>query len=353
MPFANSLEPSGLIQHFLRNPPEGFDIRLSAQGCPGFLMDFNLLTTADAAVVRRLMSLPVSGLLRRLLTWRTFFFGSTVSEYLPLMASQPVEAQLQTLLATWGRSTRLCIIKDLPEESPLLSAADNAAAVTMLNACRQAGGLLIAGQALAYVPIDTVDEEDYLSRLSSGRRKDIRRKLRVRGNLRIEVVNTGSARLEDPAFLVELYKLYLAVYAQSEIHFDKLTAVFFAAVLQDASLDGRLFLYYADAELIGFNLSFIHNGMLIDKYVGFRYPAARTYNLYFISWMENLAYARAQRLTHYVAGWTDPEIKAYLGAKFTFTQHAVYLRNPLLRRLASKFSRHFEHDKSWFEAQQK
>ena len=65
--------------------------------------------------------------------------------------------------------------------------------------------------------------------------------------------------------------------------------------------------------------------------------------------MENLSFAASRQLSHYVAGWTDPEIKAYLGAKFTFTQHAVYVRNPLLRRILSKFSKLFEHDKAWFE----
>lgn len=351
--FTNSLEPSGLIQHFLHHPPEGFDLLISPEGCPGFYMNFNLLTTADADVMQRVMSWPAASLLRRLLTWRTLFFGSTVSEYLPLVAGLPVESQLQSMLATWRRSTGLCIVKDLPEQSPLLSAADNDAAARLMAACEQAGFMLVAGQALAYVPIDFVDEEDYLSRLSAGRRKDIRRKLRARAGLRTEIIVTGHARLNDSGFRAELYELYLEVYAQSEIHFDKLTADFFAAILQDASLDGRLLLYYADGGLIGFNLCFIHGGMLIDKYVGFRYPAARTYNLYFISWLDNLALARTLQLTHYVAGWTDPEIKAYLGARFTFTRHAVYLRNPFLRFLLGKLVRHFEHDKAWFEAQQR
>jgi hypothetical protein len=50
-----------------------------------------------------------------------------------------------------------------------------------------------------------------------------------------------------------------------------------------------------------------------------------------------------------VAGWTDPEVKAQLGASFTFTQHAVYIRNPLLRALGRRFSRHFESDRAWQE----
>lgn len=353
MHFANSLEPPGLIQHFLDHPPEGFSPILSPNGQPGFSMDFNLLTTADPGLIQRVARLPLGGLIQRLLTWRTFFFGTTVSEYLPVVPNQATLQLLTALLATWQKRSRLLILKDLPEDSPLLSDDDRKAGAELLSACKAKGFTLIAGQALAYVPIDFQGADEYLSRLSSGRRKDIRRKLRARAELNVEIIRTGNERFKDPMFLDELYDLYLAVFEQSEIHFDKLTPGFFASVLQDATLDGHLFLYSANEQLIGFNLCFIHNGMLIDKYVGFRYPAARDYNLYFVSWMENLDFAVSRKLSHYVAGWTDPEIKAYLGAKFTFTHHAVYPRNPLLRRILGKFSGLFEHDRAWFERQQR
>jgi len=54
-------------------------------------------------------------------------------------------------------------------------------------------------------------------------------------------------------------------------------------------------------------------------------------------------------LRHYIAGWTDPEIKRYLGAKFTFTRHAVYVRNPLLRAILRRFSSAFESDRAALE----
>ena len=54
-------------------------------------------------------------------------------------------------------------------------------------------------------------------------------------------------------------------------------------------------------------------------------------------------------LKTYVAGWTDPEIKSYLGARFTFTKHAVYIRNPVLRFVLSRLKRLFESDSQWQE----
>jgi predicted N-acyltransferase len=350
--FLNSLEPPGLIQHFLRYPPEEFKTVVSAVGQPGFLVEFDLLTTADARTLRLIDKLPARSWVRRILTWRTLFWGTTVTEYLPLPSQINGPTLVESMLTTWQRSSPLLILKDVPDQSPLVTKTEQIASAELTEACGQAGFILIAGQALAYVLIDFESVDEYLSRLSSARRKDIRRKMRIRPDLQIEMIHTGCARLHNADFLAELYGLYLNVYTQSEIHFDKLTAEFFSAVFKDQSLNGHLFLYYSAETLIGFNLCFVHNDMLIDKYVGFRYPAARQYNLYFVSWMENLAFALSRKLTHYVAGWTDPKIKAYLGAKFTFTQHAVYVRNPLLRYILRKCSGHFEHDKAWFEAHQ-
>jgi predicted N-acyltransferase len=351
--FLNNLEPLGLIQLFLQYPPEGFEAVVSAIGQPGFRAKFDLLTTADAKTLQLIGKLPVARLLRRMLTWHTLFWGTTVTEYVPLPPHSNGPTLVESMLTAWQRSSRLVILKDIPDQSPLLAQTEQVAATELIETCKQAGFVLIAGQALAYVSIDFKSEDEYLSRLSYARRKNIRRKMRARSDLRIEIIQTGCARLNNGRFLQELYDLYLNVYRQSETHFDKLTAEFFSAVFKDQSLDGHLFLYYTAETLIGFNLCFIHSGMLIDKYVGFRYPAAREYNLYFVSWMTNLAFALSRKLTHYIAGWTDPEIKAYLGAQFTFTQHAVYVRNPLLRYILGKLSSHFEHDKAWFEEHQR
>lgn len=81
----------------------------------------------------------------------------------------------------------------------------------------------------------------------------------------------------------------------------------------------------------------------------FGYPAAREHNLYFVSWFVNLQYALAHKLTHYVAGWTDPQVKKSLGAQFVFTSHAVHVRNPLVRNLLRPFKSLFESDSKVIE----
>lgn len=47
-------------------------------------------------------------------------------------------------------------------------------------------------------------------------------------------------------------------------------------------------------------------------------------------------------LSHYVAGWDDPEVKRELGAHLSPMRHAVYPRNALLRMLVRRHVHRFE-----------
>jgi hypothetical protein len=329
----NLIEPANLIRHFQDHPPDGF-ASVALDGAPAFATKFDLTTTLEPAVRRRLMWLP---------RWRplTCFVGTTVSEY-ALFRSDARPEELMSL----KRDYPFLIIKDIPTEATLVGDDAFAFSREVADACRNAGFVLVDGQALAYVPIDFTSTDEYLSRLSHARRKGLRRKLRSRGSLEIEMIPTGDPRFDDESFLAPLYALYRNVYDQSEIHFDLLTAEFFRAVLQDADVNGIVFLYRAGGTLIGFNLCVCENAMLIDKYVGFRYPEAREHDLYTVSWFHNLEYAMEHGFRTYVAGWTDPEVKRQLGARFTFTMHAVYVRNPILRTLLKPFKRFFESDRA-------
>jgi hypothetical protein len=347
MPFISQLEPDALLEHFMAQPPLGFAVQLSPQGMPSFVAPFDLLTTADDALRRRVTGLPLYRWWGRLLRWRTRFAGTTVTEYAPLPPMVSPAALAQGLVAAYGRECKLLVVKDIAQDSPLLDDAANAHALAFAQACEAAGYVLLEGQALAWVPIDFDSDDAYLARLSSGRRKNIRRKLRSRADLQIELVRTGDPRFFEQATLAEFYALFDNVYAQSEVHFDRLSAAFFHDVLQDGASAGVVFVYRHAGQMIGWNLCYEHEGKLLDKYVGFAYPQAREHNLYFVSWMHNLDYARRRGLTHYVAGWTDPEVKSLLGAHMTFTRHAVYARNPLLRALLRRLGGHFESDRHW------
>lgn len=347
----NLLEPPQLVAHFLSHPPQDFSALTTPLGAPAFVARFDLLTTADDDLRRRVTALPLYGLWGRLLRPRTFFIGTTVSEYALFPAGIDADALVQEWLTQYAKRHPFLIVKDIPQESPLLDRASNACAAEIAAACERSGFVLLEGQALAWVPIDFESTDDYLSRLSSGRRKDIRRKLRARADLEIEEVATGDVRFADAALRQEFYARYLEVYRQSEVHFDLLTPAFFDALLQDAASGGVVFVYRHGGRMIGWNLCFVVGETLVDKYVGFAYPQAREQNLYFVSWMHNLEYARQRGLGCYVAGWTDPQIKAYLGARFTFTRHAVRPRNRLVRAVLQRIASRFESDRAWADSQ--
>jgi hypothetical protein len=340
----NLIEPAGLVRHFQENPPAGFSAPDLCNGVPMFTAPFDLLTTAEPAIRRAINAVPFANTWRRLLTANTCFIGTTVSEYAIFPEETSADDLALRLTRKLAPNYAFLIIKDLPGDSVLVGESAYAWSQQLVEACHSLGFVTVEGQALAYVPIDFSSTDEFLKRRSHGRRKNLRRKLRASARLRVEELPTGDERAFDEVLMTRLYELYLNVYRQSEVHFDLLTKDFFRSVFHDASVNGIVFLYYAGPALIGFNLCFRENSMLIDKYVGFAYPQARDFNLYAVSWFHNLEYARAHGLRHYVAGWTDPEVKRELGAQFTFTRHLVYVRNPLLRGILRPLKRMFESD---------
>ncbi len=349
MPFINQLEPDALLRQFMRHPPDGFNAAASAHGIPSFTTRFDLLTTAEPSLQRRVRALPGYRHWAGLLRPHTRFIGSTVSEYALLSRQVDARQLVADLTARHARAQPFLIIKDLPRASPLLDAADNAWTDTFVAACMDQGFVMLEGQALAWVPIDFADVDAYLARLSRGARRDIRRKLRVRDEVEVDSLATGSACFREARVRAQFHALYANVFAQSEVHFDQLGADFLDAVLSDADSGGVVFVYRHHGRMIGWNLCFEYSDMLVDKYVGFAYPEARDLNLYVLSWMHNLEYARTRGLRCYVAGWTDPAIKVHLGARLTFTRHAVRPRSRLLRAVLRRMARHFESDRKWQE----
>jgi predicted N-acyltransferase len=348
--YLTQLEPDALVHAFFAHPPQDFKAWKTAAGVPVFAAAFDLLTTVDTALRKTISRLPLYRYWGRWLKPYTCFVGTTVSEYTLLPATTPADALAVQLKTAFARDYAFLIIKDIPQSSPLLGAAANQYAQNLSTACEHAGFVMVEGQALAWVPIDFDSVDDYLARLSSSRRKNIRRKLKMKSELDISLVATGSACFFETSVLDAYYALYLNVFQQSEIHFDLLTRDFFNTVLQNSSNGGLVFEYRHEGHLIGYNICFVVGDTLVDKYVGFSYPQARDFNLYFISWFHNIEYAKKKGLARYIAGWTDPEVKASLGAQFTFTRHAVYIRNPILRALLGRLSRYFESDRQWRDA---
>ena len=349
--FFNQLEPQSLVNAFLKHPPQDFELCVDEE-IPAFKMQFNLLTTLDSQLKKKIENIYKYQQWKKLLTFSTCFMGTTVTEYTPLSATKDVVESVQ-LFKKMGSEQSLTIIKDLPLYSPLLSDVENKYSQDLIQYAQQQGFFAVEGQALAYVPLDFSNREEYLSRLSKSRRKNLKRKLKSLEQLRVEWVNTGAEKFQDAEFRQYLYSLYFAVYQQSEIHFDLLTYDFFNTILLDAESGGRVALYWFDDQLVGYNICYEYNENLIDKYIGFNYELAIKFNLYFVSWFVNLDYALERNLKYYIAGWTDPEVKAQLGAQFTFTMHLIWIRKPILRSLLKPLKHFFEADANWHKKNEK
>ncbi|SDB81218.1 GNAT family N-acetyltransferase [Acinetobacter boissieri] len=346
----NHVEPKCLVDAFLKHPPHTFKACALDASFYAFSTQFNLLTTLDTPLRKKIQSLLGYKYWQSLVEFPTQFIGTTVTEYTPL-PEQHTAQQLLERIQPHCKQHSLTIIKDLPLQSPLLPAKDNLFSQQLIQEAQKQGFLAVEGQALAYVKIDFFDQEDFLSRFSKSRRKNFKRKLKHLDELHIDVKHTGDEYFNNPDTLKQLYALYLEVYQQSDIHFDLLSLEFFTTILQEHSQNGRVFMYWKEQVLVGYNICYIHNNALIDKYIGLNYSLALDYNLYFISWFVNLDYAKSNALDFYVAGWTDPEVKAQLGAQFTFTQHLVWVKSPMLRFILKKFRHLFESDAHWHQQQ--
>lgn len=346
------MEPSSIINDFMRFPPAGFTvclINVTGESVPAFITDYDLLLTADEPFrrpVKRIERFLPAKWRDAILRPRTLFVGSTVSEF-ALFPEGSVTAELPRILRHQmaEKQASLIIVKDLAPSAPFFAPEVNNIAAILGNTFVESGFILLEGQALGYVPVDFGSLDEYLSRFSGTRRADFRRKLRKRHTVKLHLIPTGDPMFRDPAVVDRFFRLYENVYDKSAIHFDKLTHSFFENMLNDGSSGGLLFAYALDDKWIGYFLCFRRDGYLVDKLMGREDPAFRENNLYFVSWFDILQYAIEHSYRNVIFGWTSPLSKAYLGAQFVFTKHAVYIAQPILRRFLARLTGLFESDR--------
>ncbi|MDU2066324.1 MAG: GNAT family N-acetyltransferase, partial [Sporomusaceae bacterium] len=354
------MELSSLITAFQDNPPEGFTpeaISLGERKLPAFTTRFDLLLTADESLQQKVQAVSFllpQRLRQSLLQPKTLFIGTTVSEFCLFPAGFALEELAGVLQQTMDRTgASYLIAKDLAADAPFFNDAERKAAQAICDTLVKAGFVLLEGQAAAYVPIDFASEAEFLERFSKNRRKNFRRKLKSRSEVTLRLFRTGDSFFQDKQNLDLLYLLYKTVYDASEIHFDLLSREFFTAAFQDSRSGGVVFTYWQKEQLVGYFLAYEQGDCLVDKYMGALYPAYRDCNLYFVSWFDFLEYARQTGKKYVVFGWTSPEIKAELGAEFTFTKHAVYPKNKWMRKLLGLVADSFESDRKVLEEWQK
>ena len=149
--FTNLVERPAFAELFLRCPPLDIPASLDRVGLPVFHTNFDLLTTLEDKSLARLKAMPLFAKWSRLLRFPTCFAGMTVTEYAPLPQGLAPRGLIAGVLEEHAPRQALTIIKDLPQNSPLLSAEENLYADELAAAGAAAGFIPVEGQALAFV----------------------------------------------------------------------------------------------------------------------------------------------------------------------------------------------------------
>ena len=159
----------------------------------------------------------------------------------------------------------------------------------------------------ARLPITFNSLEEYISGLSRSARKDLRRKMRISREVRVVRSRTISPLLD------RIYKLYLQTVERCPMALGVHNRLFLEKVCERVP-GAEYTLYFVQEELAAFNLLVVKQEAMVDKYFCMDYELGRKYNLYFLSWLENVRYCVEQGIPLYQAGQGAEETKARLGA---------------------------------------
>ena len=86
-------------------------------------------------------------------------------------------------------------------------------------------------------------------------------------------------------------------------------------------------LYFVQEKLVAFNLLVIKQQAMVDIYFCMEFALGRTYNLYVLSWLENVRTCVARKIPLYYTGQGTEKTKAHLGA--TFIPSYIFFRHRL------------------------
>jgi hypothetical protein len=180
-------------------------------------------------------------------------------------------------------------------------------------------------QSCARMPIDFKNLEEFLARLSRAARKDLRRKMRTAPEVR--VIRTRNIS----PFLDRIYNLYRATVERSPMAFGAHNRLFFEKICERVP-GAEYTLYFVREELAAFNLLVVKQEAMVDKNFCMDYELGRKYNLYVLSWLENIRTCVERGIPLYDAGQGVEKTKAHLGAALIPMYLLFKHRQPVIHR---------------------
>lgn len=295
---------------------------------PYFVTDYRLDTTVQGRLKRFLNK--ITRYAPKLLSIKMVCVGSPVTDSckIGLAKDHPFDSVMLKALCeeleqvAIREKASVIAFKDVIEhDAQLFSTTLNAAGYG------KAANMPVATNLMQFADIDA-----YLSTLSYSTRKNLRRKLKAKAHITIEEYDGLPPNIEA------IYQLYLSTYEQSELKFEKLTLAFFESIAGLMPNNCRFVLYFAENQLIAFNLLLHRDGVLLDKYIGLDKVLAKKYNIYFLSWLHNIEMCIRDGFHTYQSGQAAYESKIRLGATleqtYIFFKHCNPLWNMPLRLLS-------------------
>jgi uncharacterized protein len=181
-------------------------------------------------------------------------------------------------------------------------------------------------RSCARLSIDFSSIEEYLSRLSSGARKDVRRKMRSAPHVRVVHSRTAAP------FLDRIYALYLETVSRGPLSLGVHSRQFFEKICENVPC-AEYTLYFVQEELAAFNLLVLKPEAMVDMFFCMDFGLGRSNNLYVVSWLENIRSCLERNIPFYYAGQGTEKTKAHLGATFIPSFILFKHRRPLIDRL--------------------
>lgn len=304
---------------------------------PVFLCNYGLETTLERGRLTRIIE-KIRINLPNFLSLKLACIGSPCTETgrigvhpsIPTVwKADVVTALLNSAVAwAWQSGYALFALKDLP--LPLDPALAHA-----LDLC---GFVVMDSLPSASLRIDFPDIETYLARMSSGTRKDMRRKIRAASQVTVETVNDLGSLL--PRFM----ELYQDTRQRSEWQFENLTSDYFSGVLSNMPDNAFCTVYRVGDEVLAFNLLLRDGTRLVDKFFCMDAQRGKPYNLYYLSWFENIHFCLEHGMTCYQSGQTHYQNKLRLGSRLTENAMFFRHRNRFLHALLKSLTPFFEMD---------
>ncbi len=181
-------------------------------------------------------------------------------------------------------------------------------------------------QSCAQMLISFRSLDEFLARRSRAARKNLRRKMRVAPQVRVVRCRNISP------FLDRIYDLYLKTVERSPMAFGAHNRLFFEKICERVP-GAEYTLYFVGEELAAFNLLVVKQKAMVDKNFCMDYELGRKYNLYVLSWLENIRTCAERGIPLYHAGQGVERTKAHLGATLIPMYLLFKHRRPVINRL--------------------